>query len=104
MSSSSYSENTSSHLSNSDLSVCSCSSTCSIMKTKIIIEHIHTFIKSKEDELCLDNYPDNTNDSLEVEYNSSHVEKIKSEVYLISSVDTDSVNGNNINTRMDLMI
>ena len=75
-----------------------------MMQTRVLIRHLHSFIKSKEDELCLDNYPDSTNDSLELEYNSSHVEKIKSEVYLISSVDTNSVNDNNLITRMDLIV
>ena len=56
-----------------------------IQRSKII-NHLKTFIRSKETTLSLENYPDAADDLFGIESTWSHVEKITSNIYLVSSV------------------
>lgn len=51
-----------------------------------IINNLKTFIRSKETTLSLENYPDAADDLFGIESTWSHVEKISSNIYLVSSV------------------
>ena len=55
-----------------------------------IVNNLKTFIRSKEKTLSLEDYPDATDDLFGVESTWSHVEKICSNVYIVSSVSNNN--------------
>jgi hypothetical protein len=94
MSSSSLSSSTSSYSSPSSSSSFSNLSlndafNVSFIHTSGIDNNLNAFIRSKEKTLSLEYYPDAMDDTFGIESTWSHVEKICSNVYLVSSVSDD---------------
>lgn len=86
-SSSSSSFSSSSFNDDFDLSLDSSSSSQNtFIQRSRIINNLKTFIQSKETTLSLENYPDAADDLFGIESTWSHVEKISSNIYLVSSV------------------
>lgn len=65
------------------------------------VNNFQSFIKSKQNEFSLESYPNETDDIFGMDTNWSHVEKICSNIYLVSSVSEFTSISNEILSRVD---
>ena len=82
-------------------STSSFSSHNSFNENKQMVNNLETFFKSKENELALDSYPGDCDDILGIDSSWSHVEKLYSNIYYVTSSSEYLSINNDILSRVD---
>lgn len=82
-------------------SASSFSSPDSFIENKQIVNNLETFLKSKENEFALDSYPGDCDDNFGIDSSWSHVEKLYSNIYYVSSSSEYLSINNDILSRVD---